>query len=130
MPPLTNILLVAWGGAIGSVSRYLLGGWAQTLSRSLDFPIGTLAVNLIGSFLIGLLAQGAETRGFFTPQERAFVFVGLLGGFTTFSSFGNDTVLLARQGQETLAWLNLTLTLLLGLSLVWLGRLVAAFLWR
>src|SRR6188474_3668557 len=99
MPSFLSILYAALGGALGSVSRYLLGIWIQTLSKSLDFPYGTLAVNLIGCFVIGFLSQLAETRGAFTPESRALIFIGLLGGFTTFSAFGNDTINLFRDGE-------------------------------
>ena len=94
MPSLLSVIYVALGGALGSVSRYLLGTWTQSVSKSIDFPYGTLTVNLIGCFAIGFLSHLAETRGAFTPETRALVFIGILGGFTTFSSFGNDTLTL------------------------------------
>lgn len=125
-----NILLVGIGGALGSISRYLLGTWTQSLSRSIDFPFGTLAVNLIGCFVIGFLAELAEARGAFTPEARAFMFIGILGGFTTFSSFGNDTINLFRDGETLNAFANISANVILGLLLVWLGRLVAYRIWR
>jgi len=125
-----NILLVALGGAFGSVSRYLLGTWIQSVSRSIDFPYGTLTVNLIGCFVIGFLSQLAETRGVFTSETRAFVFIGILGGFTTFSSFGNDTINLLRDGETFNALANVGANVILGLLLVWLGRTVAYWIWK
>lgn len=125
-----NILLVGIGGALGSISRYLLGTWIQALSRSIDFPYGTLIVNLLGCFLIGLLSQLAEARGAFTPETRAFLFIGILGGFTTFSSFGNDTINLMRDGAAFNALANIGVNVILGLVLVWLGRAVAFMIWR
>ena len=125
-----NILLVALGGAFGSVSRYLLGTWVQSASKSIDFPYGTLAVNLIGCFVIGFLSQLAETRGVFTSESRALVFVGVLGGFTTFSSFGNDTINLLRDGETFNALANVGANVILGLLLVWLGRTVAFWIWK
>ncbi len=125
-----NILLVGIGGGLGSMSRYLLGTWIQTLSRSLDFPFGTLTVNLIGCFVIGFLSQLAEARGAFTPESRAFVFIGILGGFTTFSSFGNDTINLFREGESFNALLNIGANVIIGLTLVWLGRTVAYLIWK
>src|SRR5512134_1500961 len=98
MPSLLSVFYVALGGALGSVSRYLLGTWTQALSKSIDFPYGTLIVNLIGCLLIGFLSQLAEARGAFTSESRSFIFIGILGGFTTFSSFGNDTINLLRDG--------------------------------
>jgi CrcB protein len=127
---LTNILLVALGGALGSVSRYLLGAWIQSASRSIDFPFGTLTVNLIGCFVIGFLSQLAEARGAFTPETRALVFIGILGGFTTFSSFGNDTLNLFRDGETVNALVNVGANVILGLALVWLGRVAAFWIWR
>ena len=125
-----NILLVAFGGAFGSVSRYLLGTWIQSVSRSIDFPYGTLMVNLIGCFVIGFLSQLAEARGVFTSEARAFIFIGILGGFTTFSSFGNDTINLLRDGETFNALANVGANVILGLLLVWLGRTVAFWIWK
>ena len=125
-----NILLVALGGAFGSVSRYLLGTWIQSVSKSIDFPYGTLTVNLIGCFVIGFLSQLAEARGVFTSETRAFVFIGILGGFTTFSSFGNDTINLLRDGETFNALANVGANVILGLALVWLGRTVAFWTWK
>jgi len=67
---LLNVFIVGLGGFIGSALRYLIGGWAQGLSKSLDFPYGTLTVNLIGCFVIGLLGELAEARGIFTSETR------------------------------------------------------------
>lgn len=125
-----NILFVAFGGALGSVSRYLLGTWVQSVSKSIDFPFGTLTVNLIGCFVIGFLSQLAEARGVFTSEARAFVFIGILGGFTTFSSFGNDTINLLRDGETFNALANVGANVILGLLLVWLGRTVAFWIWK
>ena len=122
---LLNVLLVALGGAIGSVSRYLVGGWVTSVSRSVNFPVGTLTVNLVGCFVIGFLSQLAETRDVFTPEARAFLFVGLLGGFTTFSSFGNETVNLMRAGELTYALVNIGANVVFGLALVYVGRMLA-----
>ena len=130
MPSFLSILYVALGGALGSVSRYLVGTWAQTASRSIDFPYGTLTVNLIGCFVIGFLSQLAETRGVFTPETRAMVFIGVLGGFTTFSSFGNDSINLLRDGSTFNALANVGANVIFGLALVWLGRAAAYWIWR
>ena len=130
MPSFLSILYAALGGALGSVSRYLLGIWIQTLSKSLDFPYGTLAVNLIGCFVIGFLSQLAETRGAFTPESRALIFIGLLGGFTTFSAFGNDTINLFRDGETFNALANVGANVILGLALVWFGRTASYLIWK
>ncbi len=125
-----NILLVGFGGFIGSVSRYLASGYVQQAMKSIDFPYGTLAVNVVGCFIIGFLAQLAEERGVFTSQSRLFVFTGFLGGFTTFSSFGNETLNLARDSQILNALANVGANVLLGLFAVWLGRTVSYLIWR
>jgi fluoride exporter len=130
MPPLLSVLYVALGGALGSVSRYLLGTWAQTASKSIDFPYGTLVVNLFGCFIIGILSQLVESRGVFTPETRALVFIGILGGFTTFSSFGNDTLNLLHDGKTFNALANVGANVILGLFLVWLGRAAAYWIWK
>jgi CrcB protein len=125
-----NILLVGAGGFIGSVLRYLVSGWVQQSANRLDFPFGTLVVNVIGCFIIGVLAQLAESRGVFTSEACLFAFTGLLGGFTTFSSFGNETLNLARDSQLMNAFANIGANLVIGLFAVWLGRTVAYLLWR
>ncbi len=127
---MTNILLVGLGGFIGSILRYLASGYVQQSTKSIDFPYGTLAVNVIGCFVIGFLAQLAEERGVFTSESRSFVFVGILGGFTTFSSFGNETLNLARDSQMMNALANVGANVILGLFAVWLGRTVSYLIWK
>lgn len=113
-------MLVFVGGGIGSLMRYLtallMAAWFGAV-----FPFGTLTVNVTGSLLIGLLATLADERGILGPQARLFLVVGLLGGFTTFSSFSLETFRLARDGEMTGALLNVTGNLGLGLICVWLG---------
>lgn len=125
-----KILLVGVGGFIGSILRYGVSGYVQQATNSVDFPYGTLVVNLVGCFVIGFLSQLADVRGLFTPETRAFTFVGVLGGFTTFSTFGNESVNLLRAGQNNLALLNLSTHLIFGLGAVWLGRTAAYLIWR
>ncbi len=87
-----RLLLIGMGGFLGSVLRYLMSSYVQQITQSAVFPYGTLAVNLVGCAVIGFLSQLADTREVFTPETRALVFVGVLGGFTTFSTFGNESV--------------------------------------
>ncbi|MGE5139673.1 MAG: fluoride efflux transporter CrcB [Rudaea sp.] len=122
--------LIGIGGAIGSIGRYLVSGLVQQLTDSADFPYGTVAVNLIGCFVIGLLSQLAETRGLFTPESRSLVFVGFLGGFTTFSTFSNESLNLFRDGEGLTALANVGAQVVFGLGAVWLGRALAQVLWR
>ena len=130
MPSFLSVLYVALGGALGSISRYLLGTWTLTLGKSVAFPYGTLAVNLIGCFVIGFLSQLVETRSAATPETRAFIFIGVLGGFTTFSAFGNDTINLLRDGRPFHALANVVANVIVGLALVWCGRIAADLLWK
>jgi fluoride exporter len=123
-------LLVALGGAVGSVLRYLASGFGQSLFRSASFPVGTLLVNLVGCLLIGAGSELAESRGAFSDTSRALLFVGVLGGFTTFSAFSNETFNLFRSGSSLLGWANLAAQVLGGLTCVWLGRSLAFAVWR
>ena len=125
-----KILWVGFGGFLGSISRYLLSGYVQYLLRSTGFPYGTLAVNLIGCLLIGFLSQWVETRGFLSPDARLFVFVGLLGGFTTFSTFGNETMNLWQIGSSVAAFSNVALHVVLGVGAAWLGHAIACGIWK
>ncbi|MBI5079894.1 MAG: fluoride efflux transporter CrcB [Chloroflexi bacterium] len=127
---MNNALLVGAGGFIGSVARYWLSSYVQQISKSVSFPYGTLTVNLLGCLVIGVLAQLADSRGVFTPEARAFVFIGLLGGFTTFSSFGNETINLFRGSENLEGIANVIAHIVLGLGAVWLGRVMAAWIWK
>ena len=127
---MAKIFLAGIGGFIGSVLRYSVSGFVQDLSRSIDFPYGTLAVNLIGCFAIGFLSQLAETRGFFTAETRTLILIGVLGGFTTFSAFSNETINLWREGESLLATINVAAHLVLCLGAVWLSRAMAYQIWR
>ena len=117
-----KFLLVGAGGFIGSVLRYWLSGLVQQSARDTLFPIGTLTVNVLGCLVIGILAELGETRGIISAETRLFAMTGILGGFTTFSTFSNESFGLLRDGQNWAAGLNLILSLALGLGAVWLGR--------
>jgi CrcB protein len=125
-----KLFLIGSGGFIGSVFRYLLSGYVQSWSDTSRFPSGTLFVNVSGCLVIGFLSQLVETRGLFTPETRAFLFIGCLGGFTTFSTFGNESFNLLRDGQHALGLLNIGLHLFLCLVAVWFGRNLAHIIWR
>jgi len=124
-----NILFAALGGALGSIARYLVSGWVQAASKDMHFPYGTLAVNLIGCFVIGFLAQLAETHHVFSAEVRVLIFIGMLGGFTTFSSFSNDTFNLIELNLNS-ALLNIGANVVFGILLVWLGRTIATLVWK
>ncbi|GAB4578712.1 MAG: fluoride efflux transporter CrcB [Anaerolineales bacterium] len=125
-----KILLIGLGGGIGAILRYYLSGHVQQWANSFTFPYGTLVVNLLGCLAIGLLSELADTRSVFTPEARLFIFIGLLGGFTTFSTFGNESINLLRDGENPLAWWYVTLHIFGGLGAVWLGRVLAGLIWR
>jgi CrcB protein len=125
-----KLFLAGIGGFVGSALRYAIAGFIQNSSGSIRFPFGTLAVNLLGCLAIGSLSQLAESRGLFTADTRVLVFIGVLGGFTTFSAFGNETINLWRESENALAAANVAAHLVLCLGAVWLSRALAFQIWR
>ncbi|HCD85121.1 MAG TPA: fluoride efflux transporter CrcB [Agrobacterium sp.] len=122
---MVNIVLVAAGGAIGSVFRYLVGVWSVRLAGP-SFPWGTLAVNVAGSFLIGLLVELVARRLNASMEMRLFLVTGVLGGFTTFSSFSLDAVALFERGALGLSAVYVITSLVVSIAAVFavlaLGR--------
>lgn len=116
-----KLLMVGMGGFAGSICRYIVSGLSQRLFDDPFFPYGTLTVNVAGCLLIGLLGGLSETRHLFTPEIRALILIGFLGGFTTFSTFGYEIFTIARDGLFVAALTNLILHLVLGFTAVWLG---------
>jgi CrcB protein len=116
-------IFIALAGLAGTLVRYWLSGFVARQYGE-TFPWGTLIVNLIGSFLAGAMYHLAEERLLIPPTMRAVILIGLLGGFTTFSSYGLQTFTLLRDGQIGLATLNLALSNVLGLLMVWMGYVV------
>ena len=104
------------GGAMGAVARYLMSG--AILHRTLDwnFPAATFAVNVLGCLVAGALSGLAERQGMFGPHTRLLLFTGILGGFTTFSAFGLETIHLLRRGHAATAALYVALSVLAGLA--------------
>jgi CrcB protein len=123
---LKHILLVALGGAIGSVARFKMSGWVLHATPNWRFPAGTLAVNLLGCLIAGLLAGVAVKQDVFSPDARVFLFTGLLGGFTTFSAFGLETLLLLKRGETAVAVANVVVSIVVGLLVAWLGYELSA----
>lgn len=117
-----KVLLLIAGGAIGTVCRYGISTWVQR-SMLHSFPFGILSVNVIGSFLIGFCWSLAEYCNL-SVHIRLFLFTGLFGGFTTFSSFTLDTLSLMRTGEYKLAFLNIAANNLCGLTAVFLGLML------
>jgi len=121
MQELRALLLVGAGGCLGSVGRYLLGGWVHRLLPFAAFPAGTLAVNVLGCLLIGLLGGLMEHRQLLGSDLRLFLLIGVLGGFTTFSSFAYETLALGRDAEPGRALVNVGAQVVLGLVACWLG---------
>ncbi len=115
-----NMVLVAAGGAIGSVFRYLVGVWSVRLA-GVNFPWGTLTVNVVGSFLIGLLVELVARRLNASMEMRLFLVTGVLGGFTTFSSFSLDAVSLFERGALGLSAVYVLASLSVSIAAVFAG---------
>jgi CrcB protein len=116
-------LLIALGGAIGSVARYALAGAVHRFA-SPYFPYGTFVVNITGCLVFGAIFALSEQRFVIGPPVRAFLLIGVLGGFTTFSSFTFETFQLVRDGEMLLAAANAVGQLVVGLAAFWLGTAV------
>ena len=115
------VLLVALGGAIGSVARLKLSGLVLHHTIDWRFPAGTFAVNVIGCLVAGILAALAEKQDLLSADARVLLFTGLLGGFTTFSAFGLETMYLLKRGEVGIAAANVVLSVVAGLAALWLG---------
>ena len=120
-----KILIVGLGGFLGSVLRYLLANWVHRILDNPWYPYGTMAVNIIGCLVIGLLAGLAENKGYFGSQTRLFLLVGFLGGFTTFSAFCNETFTMLGNGQTLASISNIAASVTLGLIAVFAGAKIA-----
>jgi len=116
-----KLFLIGIGGFLGSILRYSTGGFIHRWMSNPMFPYGTFFVNVAGCFLIGLLGGLVEMRNLFSPEIRLFLLVGLLGGFTTFSSFGLETYYMLRGGQIISVLGNVFGNVGFGLMAVWLG---------
>ena len=116
-----KLLWIAAGGGVGAVLRYLVAGWVQRLAGEGTFPAGTLAVNGIGCLVIGLLSAAWAGPHLIREEYRMAVLVGVLGGFTTFSTFGWETFALLNEGDWARAALNVLGSLTLALLAVWSG---------
>ena len=120
-----NILAVAFGGALGSTARYLAVTVIGRCLPGIDFPYGTLTVNVIGCFLIAFIGGLATDKIPLNAEARFFIFTGILGGFTTFSAFGYETFYFLKTSHFYLALFNILANCLLGLGAVGLGYVTA-----
>ena len=122
-----NYVIVFVGGGIGAIARYGMQGIVYRIFGS-AFPYGTLVVNVLGSFVIGLFLTLAETRAGVSPAIRIFLTIGVLGGFTTFSSFSYETMTLLRDSNYALGMANIALNVAVCLAATWFGMSIGKFL--
>ncbi|MCQ2004242.1 fluoride efflux transporter CrcB [Rhizobium sp. NRK18] len=120
---MTHILLAALGGAFGSALRYLVGNWTFRLFGP-GYPWGTMTVNVIGSFVIGLFAELVARKLNSSPELRVLLITGFLGGFTTFSAFSLDAFTLYERGELTLAGVYVIGSVLISLCAVFAGLML------
>jgi fluoride exporter len=119
-----NLLLIAIGGALGSVARYLFSSFVLRVTGSL-LPIGTFAVNILGCVVFGGIAgAAAQQRLILTPEARGFLLIGVLGGFTTFSSYAYESFLLMRDGQFAAAAFNIVGQVVAALVGMWAAYVI------
>jgi len=123
-----KFIIIGLGGCVGAILRYLVAGGVHMLARTEFFPIGTMTVNVAGCLLIGIGGGLMEDRQLFSPEWRAFLFVGILGSFTTFSTFGLETFNLAKEGQWLASLGNVGFSLVLGLAAVLAGHMLSRLL--
>lgn len=125
-----QVVAVGTGGALGAICRFAVNGWAQRQFPTFA-PAGTLIVNVVGCLAIGIAMAIAHERTWFTREWQAFVVTGVLGGLTTFSAFGLQTVELALEEQLRASLINVAANLVLGCAAVWFGlTIMKAFLTR
>ena len=118
-----NILCVGFGGFLGAISRYIISIYTSK-QFLFKIPLGTLIVNVLGGFLIGLIMELTIKNNFISPQLKLFLTTGIMGGLTTFSTFSYETIVLIKEGNILLAILNILLNLILSLLGVVLGNIV------
>ena len=121
---MTHLLYIGLFGAVGAVSRYLMSGWAAYWFGE-GFPYGTLLVNVLGCFLLGVLFHLGMTTDLFTKETREALAFGFLGGLTTFSTFGLETYRRLEDGTWLLAAGNVAANVVVGLIAVWAGITLA-----
>jgi CrcB protein len=119
-----KLIYIGTGGFLGAISRYLISKWVESRWESI-LPYGTLAVNIIGSFFLGFLMTIFLERGITQPELRVGITTGFLGALTTFSTFGYETVMLLGEKDFLLASINVLTNLLLGLTAVIIGIILA-----
>lgn len=122
-----HLLYIGCGGFVGAILRFLISGWIQRITKSAFFPWGTLGVNLTGCFLIGLLGGRADHHELFSPETRIFLLIGVLGSFTTFSTFSYETLALIRDQQIVSVLFNIFAHVGFGLAAAWVGYSISQY---
>ncbi len=125
---LSQVMIVGAGGFIGSALRFIVSGWVQRLAAASLMPWGTLAVNVLGCLALGFLGGIAEYRQVFEPGQRLFLMVGILGGFTTFSTFAFESITLMQDAEMIRAFVNTAAQIVLGFGAAFAGYVLARFL--
>ena len=120
---MVRFFIIGLGGAIGTIARYIMGGLDYRFSNGV-FPISTLVVNVTGSLMIGFL-WGIMDRFAISPNTRLFIFIGILGGYTTFSTFSLETFNLVRDGEYRIAFFNMALSVVLSIGAVFVGYIMS-----
>jgi CrcB protein len=118
-----TLILVGIGGFIGAILRYVLGGWIQ--NSFVNFPVGTLVINTTGSFFLGFIMYLSEYQGFFDDKTRIFLTIGIIGAFTTLSTFGYESFRLLDDSKLFLMVINIVTTVLFSMLAVYLGKILA-----
>ena len=118
-------LLVGMGGFAGALLRFYIAGWIQAACHSFGFPMGTLSVNMVGCLVLGFLGGISEHLGAIPQDVRLMIMVGLLGSFTTFSTFSYETMTLLRDQEILFALTNIGVQVIVGLLAAWFGFILA-----
>lgn len=119
---MSQLIWIGLGGFLGAILRFVFSNFFQWISRTEEFPYGTIAVNVLGCLLIGFLSVLADGGNIQSNEIKTFLFVGLLGAFTTYSTFGNDSVNLFQTGNSLAAISNIGFHIILGIGAVILGK--------
>jgi len=123
-----QILIIGTGGFVGATLRFIISTQVQQLNKGLFFPWGTLSVNLLGCFLIGALFQLNESLNIFSPEIKSFIFIGILGALTTYSTFSNDALNLLTDERYLASFIYIAVHLIFGLFAVFAGRFFLRYL--